>query len=335
MPLEQPRKVYRYQAFSATTVSSLCHDKLYFADPGAFNDPHDCKPTVDSDSDNEKLRAVLKTLIKRRVESETLASLRNARVKGEGAEAHAHRSGDQDACQELARIAYNATDPEFNCSEEDAENWLLTLEIQRELLAQYDRGVCCFASAVDNPLLWSHYGDQHRGLCIGYGLNRIPEPKLYKVVYGGSRTIKTSLIARALLENDHEAQDLLDRNVLLRKAPSWRYEREWRLLGKRGAQDSCLRLLEVTFGLRCPNALQHALTSTLEPRGETAIKFYEMYELRGSFKLKRRLVDLDELRAYYPRTAKSELEIFGPVSSAESEPQLKKCEPDGVKKSDA
>jgi hypothetical protein len=164
MPLEQPRKVYRYQAFSATTASSLCHDKLYFADPGAFNDPHDCKPTVDSDSDNEKLRAVLKTLIKRRVESETLASLRNARVKGERAEAHAHRSGDQDACQELAEITYKATDPEFNCSEEDAENWLLTLEIQRELLAQYDRGVCCFASAVDNPLLWSHYGDQHRGL---------------------------------------------------------------------------------------------------------------------------------------------------------------------------
>jgi hypothetical protein len=92
--------------------------------------------------------------------------------------------------------------------------------------------------------------------------------------------------------------------------------------------------LEVTFGLRCPDALQHALTSALEPRGET-VKFYEMYELRGSFKLKRRLVDLDELRVYYPRTARSGLEMFGPVSSAESEPQLKKCEPDSVKKSDA
>jgi hypothetical protein len=62
---------------------------------------------------------------------------------------------------------------------------------------------------------------RHKGFCIGYGLARIPKPKLDKVVYGGSRSVKTSLIAKALLENDCEAQDLLDRDILLRKAASW------------------------------------------------------------------------------------------------------------------
>jgi len=232
MSAGQPKKIYRYQSISARTIESLCNDTLYFADPTAFNDPLDCKPTVVSDSDNATLRMILAELIKRRVAAETRAALRKARLQGEKAEAHANRSGEQAAERELANIAYNATDPEFEVSKEKAECWLLTSEIQREILKQYDRGVCCFSTAADNPLLWSHYADKHQGVCIGYGLARVPKPKLQKVIYGGSRSVRTSLIAHALFDNDQEAQNLLDRDVLLRKAPSWRYERECRLLTK-------------------------------------------------------------------------------------------------------
>jgi hypothetical protein len=119
------------------------------------------------------------------------------------------------------------------------------------------------------------------------------------------------LIARAVLENDYEAQNLLDRDVLLRKAPSWRYEREWRLLGDRGVRQSPLELADVTFGLRCPEALKYAVVSVLNPR---AIKFFEMYKLSGTFKLKRRLLDADELCVYFPHIASSGIEIFGPPS---------------------
>ena len=310
MSVNQPRKLYRYQCFSATTVGSLCHDTLYFADPAAFNDPLDCQPTVDADSDIDTLRHLLSELVKKRVKAESVAALNKAHLKSKKAAAHAKRLGEQAAHSELANIAYHATNPEYEVSEEEAERWLLTSDIQRELLKQYDRGVCCFSSVVDNPLLWSHYSDQHRGLCIGYGLNRTPRPQLRKVVYGGSRTVATSLIAKALLENDPEAQELLDRDVLLRKASPWRYEREWRLLGNRGVQDSDLELKDVTFGLRCPVALQHAVITALESR-EEEVGFYEMYEVRGSFKLKRKPVDTDEMRAFLPKTARSGVEIFG------------------------
>lgn len=314
MSARQPRKIYRYQGFSPRAIESLCHDGLYFANPAEFNDPLDCRPTVESDSDKCTLRAILTELIKRRVAAETLRALKTARLKGKKTEAHAHRSGETAARQELTNIAYNATNPEFEVNEEEAACWLLTSEIQRELLEQYERGVCCFSAVVDNPLLWSHYGDQHRGVCIGYGLDRVPRPILHKVVYGGSRTVKTSLVARALLENDLDARNLLDRDVLLRKAPSWRYEREWRLLGDRGTQDSCLKLVDVTFGLRCPEALKHTLISALNPRAAT-VKFFEMSELHGSFKLKRAEVETNDLHTYFPNTAMSGEEIFGPASS--------------------
>ena len=266
----------------------MCHDTLHIADPAAFNDPLDCQPTIDADSDIDTLRHLLFELVKRRVEAESVAALNKVHLKSEKAAVHAKRLGDQTAHSELANIANHARNPEYEVSEEEAERCLLTSDIQRERLKRYDRGVCCFSAAVDNPLLWSHYGDQHRGLCIGYGLNRTPKPQLRKVVYGGSRTVATSLIAKALLANDSEAQELLDGDVLLRKAPPWQYEREWRLLGARGVQDSALELKDVTFGLRCPIALMLAVITALESR-EEEVRFYEMDEVHGSFKLKKNL----------------------------------------------
>ncbi len=310
MPVNQPIKIYRYQHFSATTVESLCHDTLHFADPTVFNDPFDCQPTVYANSDIDTLRPLLFVLVKRRVEAESVAALNKARLKGEKAAAHASRLGKRAALSELDNIAYHATNPEYEVSEEEAELWLLTSDIQRELLKQYDRGVCCFSAVSDNALLWSHYGDQHRGLCVGYSLNRTPRPLLREVVYGGSRTVATSLIAKAMLGNDAEARGSLDRDVLLRKAPCWRYEREWRLLGDRGVQDSALELKDVTFGLRCPAAIMHAVTTALDSR-EKQVGFYEMYKVHGRFKLKRKPLDLDEMRAFLSTTARSGVEIFG------------------------
>ena len=309
MSSNQPKKIYRYRGLSARTLESLCHDELYFAAPAAFNDPLDCKPTVESDSDRCTLRLILGELVKRRVVAGTRAALKNARLQGQKAEAHATRLGGQAVRNKLADIEYNATNPDYEVSEEEAECRLLTCEIQQELIKQYHRGVCCFSASVYNPLLWSHYGDEHRGICIGYSLDRAPKPKLNKVIYGGSRIIKTSMIAQAVLENDVEAQNLLDEAVLLRKAPSWRYEREWRLLGNKGGHKSTLALQDVTFGLRCQAAVVHAVISALEARDDP-IKFFEMYEVHGSFKLKRKSVNTDEMRAFLPMTARSAHEDF-------------------------
>nr|VFK17059.1 MAG: Protein of unknown function (DUF2971) [Candidatus Kentron sp. LPFa]VFK32392.1 MAG: Protein of unknown function (DUF2971) [Candidatus Kentron sp. LPFa] len=316
MSSDQPRNVYRYQGFSSLTLQMLCRDRLYFADPADFNDPLDCQPTVEADSDRYTLRQLVTEFVKRRTVAETLAALKNARLEGEKAKAHAARLGEQAARDVLANIGYKATDPmyeeEGGLSEKEAERWLLVQEIERELLRQYDRGVCCFSTLVDNPLLWSHYGDQHQGLCVGYGLDRIPKPRLERVVYDGDRTVKTSLIAEAIIDNDPKARTLLDRDVLLRKADPWRYEREWRLLGDRGDQDSPLLLKDVTFGLRCPAAIQYAVIRALESRGRP-IEFFEMKEKdRGSFELERQPVETGEMFAYFPRTARSGIEIFGP-----------------------
>lgn len=313
MEMEQPEKVYRYRNFSNLTIDSLCMDQLYFANPNSFNDPMDCQPTIQSDSTNEELSAILTELVKNRVETETLTSLNSAKINNDGSKSYATNLGAKTAQDELTRIAYYATNPDYEeqgMSKQQAQNWLLRCEIQRELLNKYRKGVCCFSSTCDNSLLWSHYGDQHQGLCIGYSLDRNPKPTLHKVIYDDNRVLHTSLIAKAIIAKDSDAQKQLDESVLLRKATPWKYEDEWRLFDKVGLNDSPLAMRDITFGLRCPDSLIHTVVNALSGR-DNGMEFYQMRQTRGSYELSREPLD-GEIAAYFPRVSRSGIEIFGP-----------------------
>lgn len=141
------------------SLNSLCHDRLYFSGPNKFNDPLDCKPTVINDSDKLTLRTILIALIETRITGEVINSLRAAKVEGVQAQAHARMQGKQEADNEIRKIAYHVTNPDYEVSVEEAECNLLTYAIQAELLKQNNRGVCCLSEEYNNPLLWSHYGD--------------------------------------------------------------------------------------------------------------------------------------------------------------------------------
>lgn len=312
------RTIYRYRAFSIYTLDSLCHDTLHFSRPETFNDPLDCRPSLKSDSALNELRELFSLLLRKRVRSEVLVSLKHARVKKEGAAAHAERRAEVEAGNGLARIAYLASDPDYTLPKEKVEETLLLSAIKDELLKHYDRGVCCFSSSYKSPLLWSHYGDQHRGLCIGYGLDRRPKPDLHSVVYGGERVIRTSVLMRALLTDDIKAKEELDSAVLLRKARQWSYEKEYRLLGCQGIQPSPLLLKEVTFGLRCPASVIHAVAQSLNGR-DPAIKYFRMGEVPGRYSLRRINFDPSELRMDLPNIAQSAEEALDGFADVEPE----------------
>ncbi len=306
-----PKTFYKYRAFDSRTLESLCRDRLYFAKPTELNDPLECSPTVESDSSINELRDLLTKLIQRRVVSETISYLKNARIEGTKANAHAHKLALDASNRTLGEITYQATDPEVHDGTvEEAESWILTRYIQDEMIQHYDKGVCSLSTVYNSPLLWSHYGDQHKGICIGYDLDRQPKPLPLKVSYGGSRTIQTSAIIKALVDEDPSARESLDRDVLCRKARGWAYEKEWRLIGKQGFHNSYLRMKEVTFGLLCPSSVQHAIINALH-MSHSPLKYYYMRVHARTFRLSRSLTDDDELKASLPQRAASAEEIFG------------------------
>lgn len=301
---ECPERVYKYRAFSHRTLDMLVEDRLYFADPSTFNDPLDTKPRLDPDIDNQALERVLERLVVQRVEAELKAAAKTIRYKGPKTLEHIARQSRSAFRRRMDDLRYNATNPEITAV--DPLQLLLASEVEGELLHRYDKGIVALGARADCPLMWSHYGDQHNGICIGY---TIPDDTtVYRVRYDAEPLVRASLV-EAMLNGNADAQAQVDEAVLLRKAPDWNYENEWRLIGNQGAEDNPLELSEVVFGLRCPDAVKFTVFRALEKRHQ-AVDFFAIYRRSGTFDLVKTPLDTDELCVSLPRRARDSLDWF-------------------------
>jgi len=146
----------------------------------------------------------------------------------------------------------------------------------REELAN-NRGLICFSESWHNPLLWSHYGDKHYGVCMGF---EIPKIHLQKVNYVPSRKLLEFSPAdgkTTLNENSME-------KLLCQKYEDWSYEAEYRAWVNLDEKDNKtglyfiefsknIRLKEIVLGSRntsTPNDLKNIIG--VEIKGVKIIK---------------------------------------------------------------
>ena len=253
-----PRRLYKYRELSARTLDMIVGDNLYFADPSTFNDPLDTRPSLKIDLEEDELQRVVRILAEQRTRAELQAAAKTMSLKGAKTEGFIEKRIRGQADRLIAEIEYNATNPDYD--PETALSWLLGSYIESELLRRYEKGVVSFTERDNCPLMWSHYGDQHRGICIGYSVTTLSEGDVHRVEYGGSRIVLVSDVS-AMLDGDSDARGRVDQAVLLRKATNWDYEREWRLIGNRGLQGSRIKLEEIIFGMRCKPSVKYAIVS--------------------------------------------------------------------------
>lgn len=90
-------------------------------------------------------------------------------------------------------------------------------ELESELEAT---GIFCLSEVNDNPLMWSHYADSHRGVCIEYSTSKglLFECELTRVCYV-TRYPKLS-------SSDFPDRKYI-RKYLSTKSHHWKHEREW------------------------------------------------------------------------------------------------------------
>ena len=116
-------------------------------------------------------------------------------------------------------------------------------------------GILCFSQSWNNPVLWSHYGDKHAGICLGFDVS----DKLLKIVqyFSSLKSIEADLKTQ---QSNIDAGIFYE--LLSRKFQDWSYEEEARLLV---SLDKCYRdgkllfysfsndliLKEVIIGPRC------------------------------------------------------------------------------------
>ncbi|MGY4090873.1 DUF2971 domain-containing protein [Aeromonas hydrophila] len=209
---------YKYRAMNTNLIESLCWDKIFYASPATFNDPLDCNMfSIENNSSIEELRKIYARLKFPR-------TLKNAEknIRGKDIEAKIKPLLEEMAksivIDDLNRMSYNSTDPEYTCTPEDAETGILTSNILSELREHYSRGVFCFSKDGKNMLMWSHYGDEHKGICIGYSNDRKPTPNIRPVIYGKYGVIKTSSLYKAFVKNDKDEQTTIENEILLKKS---------------------------------------------------------------------------------------------------------------------
>ena len=112
-------------------------------------------------------------------------------------------------------------------------------------------GICCFGTAGDNILMWSHYRDEHRGVCFKF--DRLADPVTYQdlfEVYYRKEYPRVKLLANG-------NQSVID--YFSTKSEIWSYEKEWRLFSRTGPGLVYFKkesLTEILFGCRAaPQAM--------------------------------------------------------------------------------
>lgn len=126
----------------------------------------------------------------------------------------------------------------------------LRVALRRYREAMVERfGLICFSKRWHNPVLWSHYGDKHRGICLGFDVD---DRGVKPVAYLNDRP-------RLVLPPTFEDS----RQLLFSKFVDWQYEEEWRCwitLEERDAVSGFfffpfgdfIQLREVIAGPLCP-----------------------------------------------------------------------------------
>jgi hypothetical protein len=95
--------------------------------------------------------------------------------------------------------------------------------------------VCCFSTKLDSTLMWSHYANSSKGICISYDLNLWKQGNLQRDLLFPVAYSETPVDVSDLLDDERQkiCEYPIETAVLcaaLNKASIWKYENEWRLL---------------------------------------------------------------------------------------------------------
>lgn len=82
-------------------------------------------------------------------------------------------------------------------------------------------GLLCFAGDWSEPVMWSHYGEKHKGICLGFNVCR---SMVQQVSYQDERI----LAALGPTPIPDELSEELQQQLLCTKSGGWRYEEEHR-----------------------------------------------------------------------------------------------------------
>ncbi len=107
-------------------------------------------------------------------------------------------------------------------------------------------GICCFSNTYNQILMWSHYADNHQGICIEIEIDK----KLCRNNKIDIQEIKYVKNIENIVGNNVELLDA--KGLLSKKIDIWKYEKEIRLfcIGKKTTH-KIGKITRILLGIRC------------------------------------------------------------------------------------
>jgi hypothetical protein len=186
-------RLYHYQKFDPGYLKdTLINQRVHCSDPGKLNDPWDCRPWFDDEAldDPKDVDALI----------ELFFSIVPASPISEG--------------------TVRATKNEIRTNK----------EYRREILKRFSTDfltmipgrwrLYCLTPFPDSTLMWSHYAENHKGVCLEFALDHPVFGSAQEVIYLSSypKWAPQSLV------------DPAAPHVLLTKSDDWQYEHEYRII---------------------------------------------------------------------------------------------------------
>jgi hypothetical protein len=252
---------FRYQKIDDYTKDNLKKNVLYFNDPENFNDPFDCKIDITLEGTKEDW---LNYLLRNRRPSEINQLIKDKKIK-----------------RKKNFYILNRTK--------------INNELGEEFFEKSPHRVCCFSATKLNILMWSHYAENHEGIClcfrthkIGNGhfltLDSIPHI-LFPVKYDKEKPKIVNML--------YEEQYIKLMDFILTKYSDWDYETEYRIpiLKDKFVQGYTKKfnkedLEGVIFGLNAkPEKIKeiYEIINAHYLQQDIKVNFYSTHKIQGEF----------------------------------------------------
>ena len=242
------QSLYKYQSISKNSLSLLINKSIWLSKPDTFNDPFD--GTVELQS------ATSVNDFKKRMESTGTAP------------------------EEIDKYANQLTEDKLV-----KINDVMKTYSEKMFLYIQQAGVYSLTRSNDNILMWSHYGEEHKGFCIEYKRNETNQlgnenytrPVEYEIDY----PIIKSLDSMATEKLTEVAKELI-----CIKAENWKYEKEWRMMVFEKGNIEIPRpaaISAIIFGCKTSDNNKKVIKNILSKEPE--IEFKQAMMVKNQFKL--------------------------------------------------
>lgn len=242
-----PPNLYRYRACNSRTFETLESDKFLLTKPTLFNDPYDSLLFID--------RSKILNTITRELDFDIVEKLK---IDSEFRKQQEQALGKEFVNKFMNLDSFKTKEEkEFYKKTSNTIHSELLDDIVAQSLAAMKQSslVACLSEDFQSILMWSHYGDNHKGFVLNYDFKsrysietNIPgvkaseflDKKLFPVSYTDERYDATYYVEFHFIENFFRrlglefTQPFFDKlfyyKILLFKSNNWKYEQEWRII---------------------------------------------------------------------------------------------------------